>query len=283
MPGADLGSSRGFPGPIAWSSWTAERRDGGLHGDPRTGATVSHACAQDQVRGAVLSSFIERLEDDRLGVVAAVDGGRPLLIAFGGRALKLGMPPFEFVRLTRDIPADVVFVRDLSQSFYHRGIPELGRTFPEIAGSLSEWVASSPRSVFVGNSAGGYAALILGSLCGATRVLAFSPLTFLDRFRRIVHHDHRRRSTIDAINRGPECQRSYLDARPIVAAHPAVRTDIHFASQNRVDRTHGRRMGRLQNVQLHPYQGRDHNVIVTMRDSGKLRSELESTLFGDSD
>jgi hypothetical protein len=40
-------------------------------------------------------------------------------------------------------------------------------------------------------------------------------------------------------------------------------------------------MGRLQNVQLHVHRARGHNVIVAMRDSGELKAQLESALFGE--
>ena len=51
------------------------------------------------------------------------DASSTLLIAFGGLRGRIGMPPFEFLRLTGEIPVKRVFVRDLRQAWYHEGLP----------------------------------------------------------------------------------------------------------------------------------------------------------------
>ena len=206
-----------------------------------------------------------------------------MLVAFGGLKFRLGIPPFEFVQITEALDVDVVFVRDLSQSFYQRGVPGLGETFPEMATSLQPYVDAAPRSVCIGNSAGGFPALILGSMCGASEVQAFSPLTFLDRARRFRHHDKRWSKHIDPVNRGPERQRAFLDTRPIVREHPATSVTIHYSNDLRIDRAHARRMSRCPNVTLDAVPGRNHFVIREMRASGQLEKLLRAALFGPSD
>jgi hypothetical protein len=59
-----------------------------------------------------------------------------LLVAFGGMAGQLGMPPFEFFKATGGIPVKRLFVRDLHQAWYHRGIPGHGDTLVDAAASL---------------------------------------------------------------------------------------------------------------------------------------------------
>jgi pimeloyl-ACP methyl ester carboxylesterase len=86
---------------------------------------------------------------------------RTLLLAFGGLQGRIGMPPFEFLRLTGEFPVKRLFVRDVRQAWYHRGTPEYGETIEAVAESLGELISSHrvERLVTAGNSAGAYAAL----------------------------------------------------------------------------------------------------------------------------
>src|SRR5690349_12476934 len=91
-----------------------------------------------------------------------------LLIAFAGMRGMVGMPPFEFFNVvsTLDVPVKRAFVRDLRQAWYHLGTPGLGETIDEIAVALRGVVAAAAvrRVVTVGYSAGGYAAILFGTL-----------------------------------------------------------------------------------------------------------------------
>lgn len=69
-------------------------------------------------------SFREQLEDPRSPVALDLEpDSRTLLVAFGGIRGGLGLPPFEFFRLTGELPVKKVYVRDLRQRWYHRGLP----------------------------------------------------------------------------------------------------------------------------------------------------------------
>ncbi len=49
-----------------------------------------------------------------------------LLIALGGFAGGMGIPPFEFFKITSDLNTNRVFIRDLRQAMYHGGLPDVG-------------------------------------------------------------------------------------------------------------------------------------------------------------
>lgn len=106
--------------------------------------------------------FRSQLGDPERAVVAEIQGDRPVLVAFGGIRANVGMPPFEFVASTQHLDVDHVFVRDLRQRFCLDGVTGMGSSMPEVAASLADMVAGNTRRVFVGNCAGGYAALVLG-------------------------------------------------------------------------------------------------------------------------
>lgn len=50
---------------------------------------------------------------------------KTLIIAFGGIAGALGIPPFEFFNLTKSLDVNKIYLRDFSQTWYLSGIPEL--------------------------------------------------------------------------------------------------------------------------------------------------------------
>ena len=102
-----------------------------------------------------------------------------LLVAFGGLNRQIGIPPFEFMRLTGETPVKKLFVRDPRQAWYHRGLPGYSDTLEETATVLAERTRGAARTVVTGNSAGGYAALLFGELLGADAIVCFAPQTTL--------------------------------------------------------------------------------------------------------
>jgi hypothetical protein len=89
-----------------------------------------------------------------------------LLVTFGGIAHRLAMPPFEFFRLASALEVSKVFLRDLDESWNHRGVRGLSTDVESTAEALERIVSetAAERVVFTGNSAGGYASLLFGAL-----------------------------------------------------------------------------------------------------------------------
>ncbi|HEY8018305.1 MAG TPA: hypothetical protein VIG53_02305, partial [Actinomycetota bacterium] len=76
-------------------------------------------------------AFEAELGDTSSGVVAEPrDAGETTLLAFGGIRGGLGIPPYEFFRVTEGLPVRRILVRDLDQVWYLRGIRGLGESVP---------------------------------------------------------------------------------------------------------------------------------------------------------
>ncbi len=133
-----------------------------------------------------------------------------LLLIFGGLGSDAGVPSFEFGSITREIPVKRLFVRDVHQAWYHQGMPRHGRTFASMAESLSELLAPHDidRLVVAGNSAGGYAALVFGTLLGADAVLSFAPQTVLNCDMLAEMDDHRWDWRLGRSHRKGRCRRA---------------------------------------------------------------------------
>src|SRR5581483_3355776 len=127
--------------------------------DPRTRPTRSTSARSGP---ELPTDTIDRVEAGVL--VQPGPRGAPLLVAFGGVAAGLGIPPFEFMRLTGELPVGRVFLRDLRQAWFQKGIADVGPRPADIAARLQALIddLEPSRVVFTGNSAGAYAALLFG-------------------------------------------------------------------------------------------------------------------------
>jgi hypothetical protein len=205
--------------------------------------------------------------------------GSSLLVAFGGVAGALGMPPFEFFNTATALPCKKIFVRDLRQAWYHGGMAGVGDSLGAIADHLGARIRESgaTRTVFVGNSMGGYAALLFGTLLRPDAIHAFSPQTFIDRWQRLRHWDRRWSKQMRGVYGARSREPGYFDLRPVLErAEGMVVPHVHYCESDRLDTVHARRMEGLVTLSAYPTGG--HSVIRHLRDSGLLRKFITEAL-----
>jgi len=205
-----------------------------------------------------------------------------LLATLGGIAGGIGIPPFEFLRMASDLGVKTAFIRDLSQSWYQGTIPEVGDGLDGIAQTLREIVAREKieRMVVVGNSMGGYGALIVGSIAGADEVHAFSPITFIGPLARVRYGDWRWREQILRAYRHSLFSSRFFDVLPYIS-HPlgTTRFHIYYSSMDRLDVAHAERLRGIDAVSLHRYDHGGHKLVTHLRDTGSLARILRTALF----
>lgn len=229
-------------------------------------------------------SFEADLRDDRSGFVA--EPARPAagtLVAFGGIRGGMGIPPFEFFRVTEGLDTRRIFARDLRQTWYLAGIEGLGATPHQAAEGLEAVLGDGRgRVVTTGNSAGGFAAIVYGALVGADEVHAFSPQTVLTRAARAAWVDLRWLPEMRRLRRLPEVPPDLLDLRRFLTGHEQSPTiHVHYCRGHRLDARHAERIGDLPGVRLHAYEEGGHGLVGALRDEGSLRRILEEALRGD--
>lgn len=222
---------------------------------------------------------------DKLAVSLDMDSdSRMLLLAFGGMNLRIGMPPFEFLSQTGDIPVKRLFVRDLHQSWYHRGMPGYGDSLGSVAESLREMIAGYEvdRLVVAGASAGGYAALVFGTLLGAESVLCFSPQTILDLEALAAMDDHRWDEQLKPLLAHDALDRAWVDLRQALppAHNGRTRYRVFFDDSAAADRAHAERLQGVPALRLYRFGRGDHMLVRSLRDSGALARILQSALHG---
>jgi hypothetical protein len=229
--------------------------------------------------------FRRDLEDPEVSVAIDIkDGARNMLIAFGGMRGALGMPPFEFLRVTGRLRTSRIFVRDLAQAWYHRGVPGLGSTIDDAAAGIRTLLESRPpqRLVVTGTSAGGYAALVFGTLLGADVVLSIVPQTVVNDELLHAMGDHRCDSQLENLIADGALDPRWSDLRrdlPLARGRD-TRCEVYFDPDHELDRIHAERLASLPGVQLNHAHGGHGRVARNLRDSGELQRILSASLTG---
>jgi pimeloyl-ACP methyl ester carboxylesterase len=236
----------------------------------------------DELRSAIVP--LEPLTDREVGVGHEFSSpSSTVLVTFAAMGT-YEPPPFDFVQITAGMPVKRLFVRDVQRIWYHRGVPGFGDSIEDAARSLKEMLAAQrvERVVVFGSSAGGYAALVFGTLLEADLVVAFAPQTMLDRDWLASIEDerwHRRLKRLDELG-GPD--QRYVD---LSAALPRERRgdtpyEVHYPASHEADFHHALRLEKVPGLRLCPHERSDHKFVRKLRDSGELEQTLRAAIAG---
>ena len=235
---------------------------------------------------SVRGGFAEAIAGHQVGLAYDLrpDAGT-LLITFGGLARAPGLgpvPPFEFVNASAPFAVKKVFLRDHQRSWYHRGVVGAGDGIDAVCDRLRDLINESGagRTVALGNSSGGYAALLFGDLLGLTEVHVFSPQTFIDPRSRREHGDSRWEDNLDALVRSGRFDDRFGDLRQqLLEGSAPTAFHVHHSS-NRLDVIHAERIASAERVTLHAYDSPGHWLVGRLRAEGELNALLERSLRG---
>jgi hypothetical protein len=206
-----------------------------------------------------------------------------LLLAFGGMNQRIGMPPFEFFSMAGEIPVKRIFARDLRQAWYHCGVPDGGENLQGVRDHLQELIVRErvERVIVAGASAGGYAALVFGTLLGADVVLAFAPQTVLDLDVLGAMDDHRWDDHLKPLRARGELDRDWIDLREALpgARVADTRYEVYYDVTLSADRLHAERLRGLDGLVLYGFGHGGHGLVRRMRDSGALERVVRRALL----
>ena len=223
----------------------------------------------------------EEFEHTRSGVLMDIQGKKHLLVSFGGIQQGLGIPVFEFFNSIASIDCDKIYLRDFRQAWYQLGVDDTINDPDKLHDFLNDSIkANNYKSVcFLGNSMGGYAAMLFGMMLGIPQVIAFSPQSFIDRWHRLIYFDRRWKKEIDPIHSFETNRPDYFDLRRSLRDHRNTLTkiDLYYSPRHRLDRIHAHRLRTIPNVVLHPIREGGHGVVRTVRDSGELTGLIRSS------
>lgn len=228
-------------------------------------------------------NFQELLSNPKKSIVTdyTVDSD-VMLIAFGGMNSRMGMPPFEFFNLTQNYPVKKIFLRDLRQSWYQRGLPKVGAHANALFKYLREEIAKHQlqKIVLVGSSAGGFASLLFGYLLKVDLVLSFAPQTFIDTHTCFILGDHRYREQIIKLYEHPHGIRKYYNLSKFFQPDHNLQTKFHiyFDENSDLDKIHAHTLKNYRNFDLHSYERGGHAMIRILKETGELKQILLDAL-----
>lgn len=220
------------------------------------------------------------IESSKEGLFHLVAKSENLLVTFGGVQQGIGIPVFEFFNSVKDLNCDKIFIRDFSQTWYQKGIDDETNHIDLLEKKLKDIIEENnfKKICFIGNSMGGYAAILLGSLLKINSVLSFAPQTFIDRKNRLINLDFRWRKEMREIHKNPSKKPEYFDLLNFLNKNnnPETAIEIFYSPKHRLDKIHAERLRGFKNIELIPTIEGGHNIIKTIRDTGELNTLLNS-------
>lgn len=184
-----------------------------------------------------------------------------IVVSFAGHGLKFGgVPRPEFYNfLSKHFPRiDVLLLVDYNCRCYHNGLKGITSNVVETSNYIQNVTAGYRKVVFIGVSAGGYAAILFGSLLKVNDVIAITPQTKL----KATFFDDSYRDLTYLINQST----NYLLVADASVEHPE---HMHHIS-------HCERIEHYENVVVLRKNKVD---IVQMRDDGSLLEIFQNVIM----
>jgi hypothetical protein len=221
---------------------------------------------------------------------------RPLIISFGF-ADWMTLPPFDFfgrikkLEQRRGIALNRLLLRDPLNAWYQRGIPGLGTHVDEVVGTLRSLIRSirPSRVITIGQSMGGYAAIMFGMLLDADPIVAFAPVSHLNPREASCYGDWRYVPTMYRLEEDPP-KSCYFDLvslgrtldyrgtlHVIFGTHPGNDDGVSGS----LDAMHALRLARLAKVKLYPFPEALHTIVKWLVEHKQLDDLLDGLLAED--
>lgn len=203
-----------------------------------------------------------------------------MLISFAVFPAPGGKSAFDFIRSTNPIAVKKLFLRDPNMMWYQKGSPGIGDDVPGVVAFLKNIIARERcrRVVTIGNSGGGFSAILFGVLLGADEIHAFNPPT---RLR--IPDDTSAPDQLAALVREQGNDVPWLDLRGMMREHlrPATKIFIHYSRGESRDKRHAKYLTEFPNVHLFEYPFVSHHVARFFAERAMLTPLLQAAATGD--
>ncbi len=231
----------------------------------------------EQVKDLNIESLLFRTKDQ----------SQTLIVAFANLMPDNSLAPFCYLESLKKYPVNQLFIRDTHKFMYLRGIDQALDSVHKLSEFLCQQMVQfgNQKTIFLGNSSGGYAAVLYGILTRPDVVLAFAPRTYLDKKNRKKHLDFRNPHIVDTVaqaSRSYGFQR-YLDLKKLDKHVRNHKTGFHLFWDRlyRIDDINASRM-QSRNYFHHPYDQGGHLIAKHLRDMGVFDAYLQKILGPDN-
>jgi len=221
----------------------------------------------------------KEIKKTKIGILKDLRGSKNLLITFGGIKQGIGIPVFEFFNSVSIIDCDKVFIRDFNQAWYQKGIDNDINTLEKTTHYIEKLLLTQQynKVCFLGNSMGGYAAILFGLKFNIDKVISFAPQTFINRFNRMLYLDFRWRKQISNIYK--QKKKGIYDLKTIFELYKnsTTKVKIIYSIKHRLDKIHAERLKKYNQVHLVPMAKGGHAIVKSIRDNDGLLKLIKSS------
>jgi hypothetical protein len=205
-----------------------------------------------------------------------------LMISFAVFPAPGGKSAFDFRRATSPLGVKRLFLRDPHMMWYQMGTPGISDDVPGVVEFLKKIIAQehAKRVVMIGNSGGGFSALLFGALVGVDEIHAFNPPTLLRG-----PDDTSAPEQLEALILEKGGNIPYLDIREIFREHlkPETKVYIHYSRGESRDKRHAKYLREFPNVRLIEYPFVSHHVARFFAERAMLTPLLDAAARGDAE
>ncbi len=208
------------------------------------------------------------------------ENGLNLYIFFGGISAGLGMPIFEFYNSSKILDQNKIFIRDFSQCWYQNGLPGIGKDIDSIKKYIIARIEEiKPVNIFfVGNSMGGYAAILFATLISRGEVIAFAPQTFISPLLRLKHKDFRWKEQILTTYMKSLFKRKIWNLQSLLEhSKSKLKISVFVSIDNRLDYIHALHIKNITGVNIYEFGRGGHAIVKSLKDEGKLQAIMSGT------
>ncbi|MDP5030748.1 MAG: hypothetical protein NWQ54_15560 [Paraglaciecola sp.] len=205
--------------------------------------------------------------------IEIVAESKELYIFFGGIAAGIAMPPFEFYNAAKIINSNKIFIRDFTQSWYQNGLAliseDIDGTVRFIQLKINELKAE--KIFFVGNSMGGFAAILFCNLLQTGQAIAFAPQTFISPLKRLIYRDSRWTLQILNTYKTSLFKSKIWDLKSFLLKINKIQpTSIYVCTNDKLDYLHAKNISQLPNITINEFNVGGHDIVKILRDAGLL-------------
>jgi hypothetical protein len=166
-------------------------------------------------------------------------GNNTLVVAFQAHENTVfGTTVDEFKGVLNQLDYDTVKINDINGQYFFNGIDETYDSFEKVLELLSGYTSGYTKTVFMGNCAGGHAAVLFGTMLNVDKVIGFNTVSYLDQASLVLNNDGREEEvnfldqSIENLN-----LKSYLDNSDYttqIHSIVAQNTDRHVNQSNNI-------------------------------------------------
>lgn len=201
-------------------------------------------------------------------------GSSTLIVSFGGIRQGLGIPVFEFYKILDVFDCDKIFIKDNHQAWYQRGVNKELNNVPKLLNYLQGIINKQAykKVVFLGNSMGGFGAILFGVLLNVDRIIAFSPQTYINKLNRWYYRDKRWSKEVNAMYLSQKGHNAYFDLKVILKGRTFTgNINIYYSSTDRLDKTHVQRILSFNHVNSTDFNFGGHSLVRELKERNILQ------------